>query len=61
MGKQTRRIWRGFLVMTKFPKGALTHFFDFVKNGRCVRGNHLTPKAQAEEDKRENGNLSFFN
>ena len=21
MGKQTRRIWRGFLVMTKFPKG----------------------------------------
>ena len=23
MGKQTRRIWRGFLVMMKFPKGAL--------------------------------------
>ena len=23
MGKQTRRIWRGFLVMMKFPKGTL--------------------------------------
>ena len=23
--KQTRRIWRGFLVMTNFPKGALSH------------------------------------
>ena len=31
MGKQTRRIWRGFLVMTKFPKGALYHWVQWVR------------------------------
>ena len=31
MGKQTRRIWRGFLVMMKFPKGALYHWVQWVR------------------------------
>ena len=31
MGKQTRRIWRGFLVMMKFPKGALYHWIQWVR------------------------------
>lgn len=29
-----------------FPKGALSHFFNFVKNGRCERGEPLYPKKQ---------------